>query len=329
MRSIDSDLKTRNFKHVYLLFGTEGYLIRQYRHALIHALLPEADDMNFTRYREKDFDEAALIETADTMPFFSDYRVILVEDSGCFDKKSDRLSAYLDHIPDTSYLIFVESKVDKRKALYKKVQKLGDAEELKMPDENALKRWIGKRVRDAGLNITVSAWSSFFARTGDSMDNMSNEMDKLIAYCTGSDAIREEDVEAVCMNWIEDRVFDLIEAIAGRDPKRVMALYRDMLLKREAPLRILSLMRSQFARLLTLKEMSLRRESDETIAKMTRIPKFYLGKNRRLAANFSPDELCSLLSDSDDLDGAIKTGRIQPQMGLEMLMLTYSVDGNG
>ena len=324
MRTIDSDLKSKNFKHIYLLFGEEAYLVRQYKHALLSTLVPEGDEMNFTRYREKDFDEAAVIETADTLPFFADYRVILVENSGCFDKKCDALSDYIDHMADTAYLIFAEDKVDKRKSLFKKVQKLGDAEEMKMPEEAALKRWMGKRIRQAGLNITMSAWASFFARTGDSMDNMSNEMDKLISYCEGQEAIREEDVDAICVSWVEDKIFDMIEAIADKNPKRVMDLYRDMLLKREAPLRILVLLRSQFARLLTLKEMSRRREKDTEISKRTRIPQFYLGKNLNLAKNFSTEELCGLLTRAGDLEAQIKTGRIREQTGLEMLMVSYS-----
>lgn len=324
MRTIDSDLKSKQFKHIYLLFGEEAYLVRQYKHALLAALVPEGDEMNFTRYREKEFDEASMIETANTLPFFADYRVILVEDSGCFERKCELLEDYIDHIEDTAYLIFVEDKVDKRKALYKKVQKIGDTEELKLPDEAVLKRWMGKRIRQAGLNITVSAWASFYARTGDSMDNMSNEMDKLISYCAGQEAIREEDVDAICASWVEDKIFDMIEAIAAKNPKRVMDLYRDMLLKRESPLRILILLRSQFVRLLTLKEMSRRREKDADISKATRIPQFYIGKNLNLANNFSTEDLSELLARAGDLEAEIKTGRIKEQTGLEMLMMTYA-----
>lgn len=324
MRTIDSDLRSKSFKHIYLLYGSESYLIRYYRNALIKALLPEDDGMNLTRFTDKDFDEPSVIEACDTMPFFAECRVILCDNSGCFDRKSEQLSAYLDNIPETAYLIFAETKVDKRKSMYKKVKKYGDVEELGMPDEETLKKWMLKRVKAAGLNIMKSAWSSFYARTSDSMDNMSNEMDKLIAYCNDCEVITEEDVNAICMNWLDDKVYAMIEAIADKDPARAAGLYRDMLLLHERPIAILARLRSQFARLLTLKEMSFRREPDSAITKATRIPGYYLERNRSLAGNFTTDQLCALLSDADDLDGAIKTGRINEHTGLEMLMAKYA-----
>ena len=324
MRTIDSELRSKNFKHIYLLYGTEGYLIRQYRKALIDALLPDDSGMNLSVFNEKDFDEASVIETCDTMPFFSEHRVILCDNTGCFDRKSEKLSQYIGNIPESAYLIFTESKIDKRKAMFKKVKEYGNPQELNMPDEENLKKWMLKRIKNAGLNITRSAWSAFYMRTSDSMDNMSNEMDKLISYCQGNEVITEEDVNAICMNWLDDKVYEMIEAIASKDLSRATNLYRDMLLLHERPIAILNRLRSQFARLLTLKEMSFRRESDASITKATRIPGYFLERNRALARNFTTQQICALISDADDLDGRIKTGRINEHTGLELLMCRYA-----
>ena len=337
MRSIDADIRSGHFKHVYLLYGKEAYLIRYYKGVLIRALLGEADMMNLTKFDDTDFSVEALQETADTMPFFSEHRVIVVENAGCFgkskeskkEKRSDvkKLSAYLDTIPETAYLIFVETQAEPKtviqKALYKKIQAVGDVQEMKKPDEKTLWRWISKGLSEAGLNMTKGAWSSFLMRTGDSMDNMFNEMNKLIDYCCGKDIITEQDVQEVCMNWVQDQIFDLIRAIGAKDVKEATRLYRDMLLLHESSQKILSLIRSNFLNLLVLKSLDRRHVSDNEIWNRTRIPRFALNNTRMLAGNFSVEDLSSVLIEINELEAMLRTGRVNEKIALETLMMKY------
>ena len=323
MRSIESDLKSGRFKQIYLLYGVESYLVRYYKHQLVRRILGEADEMNFSRFEGRNVEEADIVEAVNTLPFFADCRVILVEATGFFDRKCEKLCALCDDIPDTSFLIFAEEKVDKRKALYKKVAKVGGIEEMKRPDERYLANWMMSRVRRAGLNMTRPAWNEFLMRTNDSMDNMSNEMDKLIAYCKDKEVIEKEDVDAICLNWLEGRI---VEALASRDGRRAFALYRDMLMLREDPLHILYVLRSQFLRLMLLKEMDLRHEGDQAITERIGIPKYYLGKNRHLANNFTPLQLRNAVIDAGSLEADMKTGRIPMPIAVELLMTKYLQD---
>ncbi len=325
MRSIDSDLKKKDFKHIYLLYGKEPYLIRRYKRLLTQAFLPHADDMNLTRFIGREVDETAIIETANTMPFFAPCRVIVVEDTGIPAKKSEKMVEAFDHLPETTYMIFVEESIDKRMGFYKKVVKFGRVEELNRPDEKTLTQWMLQRVQKAGLAISRDAWNDFYVRSGDSMDNMSNEMNKLISYCIDKEAIRKNDVEDVCVNWIEERIFELMEAIASKNPHMMMKLYKDMLLMHEEPLHILAVLRSQFLKLLLLKEMDRHREPDREISARTKIPSFFLRKNRNLAGNFTIKELEELLIDIGNLEADMKTGRVNMQIGLELLMTKYAM----
>ena len=84
MKTIREDIKSGSFKRVYLLYGEEGYLRNQYRDLLIQALVPDGDTMNFTRFSGKDVDEHEILSQAETLPFFAERRVILVENSGFF-----------------------------------------------------------------------------------------------------------------------------------------------------------------------------------------------------------------------------------------------------
>lgn len=90
MKTIDNDIKTGQFKQIYLLYGEEQYLIRQYRDKLKHALAADDDTMNFSAFSGSDINQKEIIDLAETLPFFADRRLILIEDSGLFKKKCRR-----------------------------------------------------------------------------------------------------------------------------------------------------------------------------------------------------------------------------------------------
>ena len=84
MKTIDEDIKTGQLKTAYLLYGPEAYLRRQYRDKLKNAMAAPDDNMNFAAFEGKETDVEAVIELAETLPFFAEQRVILIENSGFF-----------------------------------------------------------------------------------------------------------------------------------------------------------------------------------------------------------------------------------------------------
>ncbi|MDE7238468.1 MAG: DNA polymerase III subunit delta, partial [Lachnospiraceae bacterium] len=118
MRTILEDIKTQNFKSVYLLFGEEAYLKNQYRHKLLDALLPEGDTVNVNVYENADVPVKEIIDLAETMPFFAEHRVIVINGSGLFKKNGEELAGYLPGMPESTVMIFTEQDVDKRSKLY-------------------------------------------------------------------------------------------------------------------------------------------------------------------------------------------------------------------
>ena len=112
MKTIDENIKTQQFKNAYLLYWEEGYLKKQYRDKLLRALIPEDDTMNFAKYEGSGINTGEVIDLAETLPFFSERRVILISDSGFFKSSDEKLSEYLGEIQSTTYFIFVESDVD-------------------------------------------------------------------------------------------------------------------------------------------------------------------------------------------------------------------------
>ena len=147
MKNIQEDIKTGNFKQAYLLYGEEAYLKQQYKHKLVQALNPEDDTMNFNHYEGRNIDVKELIDLCETMPFFADRRVVLLEDTGFFKNKCDELADYMKELPDYLCLIFVENEVDKRNRMYKAVKAAGRIGEFVQQDEKTLMRWASEKRR--------------------------------------------------------------------------------------------------------------------------------------------------------------------------------------
>ena len=86
MKSLNEDIKNGQWKPVYLLYGEEAYLKKQYKDRMTKAILPDGDTVNYAYYEGKGINPGELIDLAETMPFFAERRLIVVENSGFFKK---------------------------------------------------------------------------------------------------------------------------------------------------------------------------------------------------------------------------------------------------
>lgn len=323
MKRIDADISANEYKNIYLLYGEEDYLKKQCKDKLIKALVAENDEMNFSRYSDAGISTAAVIDQAETMPFFADYRVILIENSGFAKKTPEDLGEYLSQIPEATIFIFVESAVDKRSKLYKAAKACGRDIEAVMPDERGLAQWVGGILKAEGKQMKREAFSEFLIRTNESMDNMERELYKLISYTGDRKQIVLEDVQAICIARVETRIFDMINAISAKDLKKTLDLYEDMLSAKEPPMRILSMITRQFRQMKVIKECARHGENPATIAGKVGAPDFAVKRSMRLADNFTDSEILNLLEDAADLEKRFKTGRLDDRMAVELLMLKY------
>lgn len=330
MYAINEDLKTGKYKSVYLLYGPEGYLVRRYRDKLLSAFCGGSnkkaleDDMNFTAFIGKDFTTEQIIDLAETLPFFAERRVILIEDSGLFQKDGDKLAEYLAGKPETTVFLFVETAADKRSKLYKAVTSVGHAAEFRVQDEDTLKRWIVSLVRKENKQITVRAVEALLERTASDMELLSQEIEKLFCYVQDKDAIDLPDVEAVCTTVIGNHIFDMISAMANKNQAEALCLYYELLALREPPMRILYLIGRQFSQLLTIKDLRNRGYDKRKIAEKTELKPFIVEKYLTQAGKFSAGMLKAAIEDCVEFDEAVKTGKMTDRLCVEVLLVKYS-----
>ena len=324
MKTIEEDIKTGNFKQVYLLYGEEGYLKNQYRDKLKAAMAAPDDTMNFTAYEGKDTSPRELIDLAETLPFFADRRVILVENSGFFKNACDDLAEYMEQIAPSTHFIFVEEEVDKRGRMYKNVKKAGKIVEFATQSEELITRWILGRLKREGKNITSNVMQLFLSKTGTDMGNIDRELEKLICYTLGRDVITAEDIEAITTEQTTNKIFDMVNAIAEHNQKKALDLYYDLLALKEPPMRIMYLISRQFQILFNIRDMSSKGLDNNTMAQKAGVPPFAVRRNVTQAKGFTMAQLKQALRDGVELEEAVKTGRMDDQMAVEVFIMKYS-----
>ncbi len=338
MKSIDSDISNGKIKNIYLLMGVEPYLIYQYRDKLVHALVGEDDEINYKKYSGEIPDIGAVIEYADTVPFFADRKVIVLEDTGMFKSSDDRLAAYLEGLPETTYVIFVEcfkgerseerkydkTLVDKRYKLFKTVQKLGRVIEFKRTDEAILVKWLVKKFSDSGLNITRRAMDTLLEYVGDDMMRLNNEAEKLICYRLSHKSIDEDDVKEICVRNIDNDIFEMVSAIAAKNKRKALKLYYDLTALKESPMKILSLIAREFNLLLRVKGIKADGGSKDDIVKTCGINPYFAGRYISVSSRFTHEYLKAAVTDCVETEALFKQGRINDVIGVEMLLIKYA-----
>lgn len=325
MKRIAQDIKNGQFNNIYLLYGEEAYLRRQYRDNLKKALVAEDDTLNCTSYSGKDINVNEIVDIAGTMPFFAERRVIIIENSGWLKSGEDRMVDLIKNLPDTTYIVFVESEVDKRSKLYKAVTTKGYAALCEMQDETMLKKWIMGLLKKENKRITPDALNLLLDKTGTNMENIRREVEKLVCYRYFDEGITVEDVEALCIVQVQNKIFDMVEAVAQKRQKEALDWYYDLLALKEAPMKILALISRQFHMLLQVKEMRQKGYPEADIAKQTGLNAYYLKKKYiPQAAQFQISQLETALRKCVEAEEDVKTGRMQDILSVELIIVGLS-----
>lgn len=326
MKTIKADIKAGTYKRVYLICGTESYLKKLYRDKLKNALISEGDEMNYAHFEGKGIEENEVIQLAQTLPFFADYRMLLIEGSGWF-KSQNLLADVIRELPETTVLVFVEEEVDKRNRLYKAVKDFGYVCEINGMEERELVLWTASLLKAADKKLTDATMHYFLDCVGSDMGNIQTEVEKLIGYTWGREVITKEDVDAICTEQISGKIFQMIDDVAAHNVKRALALYHDLLVLREKPMSILYLMIRQFNLLLQIKQLSADGMANAGIAKIVGVPPFAVGKYQTQAKAFSAAALHQAVTAGVRTEEQVKTGQLNEQIAVELLLVQFAALG--
>ncbi len=324
MKNIIKDIEKDEIKRVYLIYGEEKYLVRNIKERLVKAVSNDGDSMNYSKFSGKDCNAKRVIDLAETLPFFAKYRVILLEDTDWCKSGNDDMAAYIENIPESAVLIFVEAEVDKRNKLYKQIKNNGYVCECSRMNNADLTKWILVRLKKENKNITRENMNYLLEKLGDNMDNINSELDKLLSYTLNKDVIEREDIDKVCVSEITGKIFEMIDAIGNKNQKKALDLYYDLIAVREAPMKILYMLSRQFNIMLQVKEMSANNTSNTEMAKNMGMQNFIINKTLNQCRNFKLSTIRNAINYCLKLEEAVKLGNMNDKMAVELIIVKYT-----
>ncbi|MFH1968020.1 MAG: DNA polymerase III subunit delta [bacterium] len=209
--------------------------------------------------------------------------------------------------------------VDQRTKFFKTLQKHAKCQEFKFLQPAPLKKWILDEFTKNKAKIDSGAQSVLLGFAGNNLWQMANEINKLSNYKRGS-VITKQDVELLVRPNIENDIFKTIDALASKDKKQALNLLHKHIENGDNCLYLLSMIAYQFRNLLIIKELQDAQKPYPVIAKMSGLHPFVVRKSYYLCNRFSYEELKKIYRKIFQIDSDIKTGKIEPETALDMLI---------
>ncbi len=326
---IDEEFKKGITKSIYLLHGEEIYLMNLYKDKLIKSLIPNKDDIDteLTIFNGAKTSALNVIDTAEMISFTGGKRIILVTNSNFFYKgkanDSDMLNNFFKETTNGYVIIFLENNVDKRSKLYKTVQKFGFCEEYSTLKTDDVANFIIKRVSKNNCTISSTNAKYFAININNDLENVISEVNKVCSYKIKGE-LSKSDIDLLCSKDLEVRVFELVDKIGQKNVKEAIEIFNNMLLVKESPLMVLTMIGRTFKTLLLCKTMQEKGATQDEISKKIKLHPYVVKKNMQTSRNFKKLELYNALFEVLEVDEKIKTGQIKDYIAVENIIIKYA-----
>ena len=329
---------------IYLFYGEETYLLetrvkkikKEYQQLILGINFIQIDDTNVEE----------LIADLETPAFGFDKKLIIAKNTGLFKKekkttKSDskkkkvddtklplneKIAKYIqensEELKDIVDLVFVEQEVDKN-ALYQAIEKVGEVKEfalLKLPDliANIKKITVAYKV-----NIDDATAKYLVECCGTSMQDLINELRKLIEYKGENSNITKQDIDLLCTKQIQAVIFDLTDNLGKKETSKALEVYNGLISNKEPIQKILITLYNHFKKLYIIKIAEKYNEDVATAMNLKPNQLFLVSKYKTQARYFETQELREVLEALIDLDANYKIGLISLEIGLEAILCHY------
>ena len=313
-------LKSDNInKNIFLLYGEEVFLKNHGKKDLLSRISPEGmSEFNIFTYDGKKYDLVSVKEAIEALPVFSDTKLIVFNNSGIFQLTGKEAATkeyrefwekIIDEIPQEVYIVFDEEKVDKRSGLYKKLQKKDSVVEFSYLSEEKMISWTVALFKAMGKIISPNEAKYLIEITQDGMTSVKREAEKISAYTQGKTSVTRQDINDVTVPVVENRVFDMVDAILSKNAPLALKMLNDLLILKEDETRILGAISSNADKLLTVKLMHDDKADKTVIASKTKIAPFIVSKYISLSSKYKAGDLKDLLSKCVEMDRMFKLTR--------------------
>lgn len=315
-------------KNFYLLYSGDGAILNKEINDLEKKL--DISDTDIIYYNIDDID--GIINEASTIGMFSLNKFIIINmDSYFKDKKNipniNLLENYFDSYNSNSYLIFVcnSDSIDSRKKIVNLIKKYGIVKKLEVND-NYLNDYVNNYLKDNGYKINNGDVVYFINRVGNNINNVTNELDKLMLYKINDKIINRNDIDLLTVENIDDSIYDLVNCILKNDNEKAIKLYNNFINNGMDVNQIVAIIAAQIRLLYQVKRLYNSGKSNDEIAKILEFKSVYRVKYLLSDSYYySESDLVKYLSKLADIDNAIKTSNGDGNMLMQLFIVKKDI----
>lgn len=315
-------------KNFYLLYSGDGAILNKEINDLEKKL--DISDTDIIYYNIDDID--GIINEASTIGMFSLNKFIIINmDSYFKDKKNipniNLLENYFDSYNSNSYLVFVcnSDSIDSRKKIVNLIKKYGIVKKLEVND-NYLNDYVNNYLKDNGYKINNGDVVYFINRVGNNINNVTNELDKLMLYKINDKIINRNDIDLLTVENIDDSIYDLVNCILKNDNEKAIKLYNNFIDNGMDVNQIVAIIAAQIRLLYQVKRLYNSGKSNDEIAKILEFKSVYRVKYLLSDSYYySESDLVKYLSKLADIDNAIKTSNGDGNMLMQLFIVKKDI----
>lgn len=336
IEELEKELNQGILKNIYLLYGEELFLLENTLKKIRNVFGECIKGINYIPIDDTNI--SGIISDIETPAFGYERKLIVARNSGILKKEGkrknaelgkirDRLARYLEEnkklIEKSVVLVFIEEDVDNRTNLYKTIDKLGKICNFEYQKPIQIEKRIKAICYGYKVNISDSNLRYFIECCGTNMQELINEIRKLIEFAGENGTIQKEDIDKLCIKKLESVIFDLTDSLGKKETGKALQVLKNLLYAKEPIQKILITLYNHFKRLYFTK-MAIKYNKD-IISTLNLKPNqtFLVNKYKTQARFFEEKDLKEILQNLRDLDYHYKIGLIDLQIGLESILCRY------
>lgn len=303
---------------IIFLYGPDTYRSRQKLKEIIeHYKETHQTGLNLKYLDGKNLDYADFKNEIQTTSMFKEKKLLILTDVLSNQEfKENFLKSSKKLIDSEDVVLFYETKeIPKNNAFFTFLKKQAKSQEFRLLDGQKLRNWVKKEVASQPASAGAAAVEKLIEYVGNDLWGLSNEIKKLASY-KNKGKIEAEDVELLVRPKTETDIFKTIDAIASKNKKQALGLIHKHLEKGDSPLYLLSMINFQFRNILLIKDLL---EKGKPL-KLSRLHPYVVSKTYGLARRFTLEELKKIYQKIFQVDYNIKTGKLDPQAALDLLI---------
>ena len=306
----------------YIIYGTDKSLINNEVNNITNKL-------NITDVIKYSIDTSTIediLEDASTISMFSNNKILILDNctfltSGHNIENISLLEKYLNNYNKNTYIIFISytDKLDSRKKIVNTLTKVSKVIEIKKGDKNYLKSYINKILKEK--NYTIESTDYFLSKTGSNLDNIKNELDKLIIYKDKTKNITNKDIDEIVLTIMEDEIYTLTDSIIEHNVEKSLSLMNEFINKSVDEISLIIMISNQFRFMFQVKRLLNKGKNTNEIAKILESNPYRVKFTEKKLYYYTEETLINYLKTLAKMDREIKLGNINKRLALEMFII--------